>query len=774
MKKVSFLGHSHSVRTSLLVSYLVVLITPVLISLIVFFNNYRITREQTSQVFSVTNKHLTSLINTHVSEIRNESLALILNDYSQNLMNYRSSTPTVSQITQLRNLQKEMMYKITVSNYIEGMYAIFPRSDVILSDHGVFYNHNFSYKCRSGLGMTLEEWDNFMIFDGDSRVSLLKSTLDSGERILIAQKNRNTSTESSEMIVITVLNISVFQAILDELSQDGQSLVIIHDQNSGNSLLSSPIPAKLSYQVEAGNIVSDNAFVSSQDTDFRNWTCASVTPKATYQATMSPFVLSIIVYLFTCLSTGIVLIGYLSQKQSSSVQKILTQVFEAAELNPLSSKQNEYEQIQQAIQSLLYQRTSMKEENSLMRKSFQEHVLRNILSGRIKKDSIIYRHAHNNGISFHSNRFSVILYDIEDFGKPLSHIDAGTDNDNDEFLSSILNVVVCTAIQDAAQSLYTRYAVEIDERIACIVCCPEQVDLKQTTNDILRDADLVCSFLRNKFGLVLSTAISCIHNDMENISLCYQETLNTLDYMETMGMTSQICLYSQIFNDPMAPSVPLNGIFEKELLFCNCIKARDFSTSRNLLEEIIRHFHLEDCSAAEARLRMYGLIGAIRPILEDAQTELEGFPDPINPESLLQTKDVNVLCAQIMQILDRLIDISARQKSEKNSRQKDQFTQYIATHLTDPNLNVTIASDSFNMSPSYFSRTFKKATGVGVLDYIHQHRVDMAKKLIRQFPSMPLKDIAERVGYTTSLALNRAFRTYEGITPSVFREQFLG
>lgn len=38
-------------------------------------------------------------------------------------------------------------------------------------------------------------------------------------------------------------------------------------------------------------------------------------------------------------------------------------------------------------------------------------------------------------------------------------------------------------------------------------------------------------------------------------------------------------------------------------------------------------------------------------------------------------------------------------------------------------------------------------------------------------PALPLKDIAEQVGYTTPLALNRAFRKYEGVPPSVFRKQ---
>ena len=69
----------------------------------------------------------------------------------------------------------------------------------------------------------------------------------------------------------------------------------------------------------------------------------------------------------------------------------------------------------------------------------------------------------------------------------------------------------------------------------------------------------------------------------------------------------------------------------------------------------------------------------------------------------------------------------------------------------------------------YLSKTFKKATGKGLLDYIHTLRIEKAKELIKS-TDKSLKVIAEEVGYSNNLTLIRAFKRYEGITPSAYKE----
>ncbi|ANU52700.1 hypothetical protein I5Q82_18185 [Acutalibacter muris] len=164
-----------SVRTSLFVSYLLTLLLPLLLSFLVFAGSYQVTSRQARHTVSVVGRHLASVVDTYLDEARSESFALILNDYSQKLINYTSPSPTTRQIVYLSELQKEMRFKVAASNYIGTMYAVFPKSDVILSSSGVYYDHNFTYRCQEDLGMTIEEWDDFLDFDGHrhERLSVL-------------------------------------------------------------------------------------------------------------------------------------------------------------------------------------------------------------------------------------------------------------------------------------------------------------------------------------------------------------------------------------------------------------------------------------------------------------------------------------------------------------------------------------------------------------------------------------------------------------------------
>lgn len=768
MKKEHRFHAPHSVRTSLLVSYMIVLMIPILFNFVVFFINFKNVQKQTDLTLSISNEHLTNLINTYIEEIHTSSSTLILCDASQNLMNYTSNGKTTYQINQLRNLQKELSYKTIVCDYISGIYILFPKSDTILTEQSIYYDYNFAYKCRYSLGMTLEEWKDFTEFDGYERISILHSWLDGTDHILIAQKNRTTTGKTPDMVVVTELNVDSIRNLLNELSMNGRSRAILYDHSSGNAITSNlkGEGAEISYSIDAETLSAKNAMVSSRYTKFDTWQCAILTPQSIYLHSFASSIMGMIAYLLICLVGGVCMILYMTKKQYTPVEKLTASFLATMEQNTLSTDANEYEQIEEALTLLLHKRTSDQEEDFILHKSFTENILRIILSGRIRKDSITYRHAINNGILFENDRFLVIIYSIEDISNALYQIESEYEN----ALYSLLDTVVCAAAQDSTDSKYKRYAVEIDEQIACIVCCPDDLSQEQVMADMQRDSSRIRDFLDSKFGFVLSAAISDIHNEVENISICFNEARETADYMETMGLSSQTFFYHSIPTSAPEP-IAFSGILEKERQFCNCMKAYDFAASKQLLQEIISSFDLNHCSASEARLRVYGLISIISSALEDVRPLLnEKQVTCINLDAFLRTKDINALCHQVEQILDQLLEANNRQKKSVSSSRGNKIVQYVDENLTDSNLNISIIADQFGMSPSYFSRIFKKNTGIGLLDYIHQHRIELAKDMMQETPSIPLKDIAEKVGYTTPLAMNRAFRRYEGISPSSFRE----
>ena len=66
------------------------------------------------------------------------------------------------------------------------------------------------------------------------------------------------------------------------------------------------------------------------------------------------------------------------------------------------------------------------------------------------------------------------------------------------------------------------------------------------------------------------------------------------------------------------------------------------------------------------------------------------------------------------------------------------------------------------------SRMFKQQKGCGVLEYIHQYRIDQVQRLLVA-TKLELQDIAEQTGYENAKAMGRVFKKYTGITPSAYR-----
>ncbi len=67
------------------------------------------------------------------------------------------------------------------------------------------------------------------------------------------------------------------------------------------------------------------------------------------------------------------------------------------------------------------------------------------------------------------------------------------------------------------------------------------------------------------------------------------------------------------------------------------------------------------------------------------------------------------------------------------------------------------------MTPTYLSAQFEKETGVALLAYISNVRVEAAKQLLTQ--GLSVAKIAEQTGYRDSGSLIRVFKKVTGMTP---------
>lgn len=93
---------------------------------------------------------------------------------------------------------------------------------------------------------------------------------------------------------------------------------------------------------------------------------------------------------------------------------------------------------------------------------------------------------------------------------------------------------------------------------------------------------------------------------------------------------------------------------------------------------------------------------------------------------------------------------------------------YIVKHYRD-SIRVQDIAQKFGFNYSYLCTVFRKYKGISPNEYIIEKRVQEAKFLLRTYPEMTVKEIADRVGYKDSLYFSRIFKKNTSYSPADYR-----
>lgn len=112
-------------------------------------------------------------------------------------------------------------------------------------------------------------------------------------------------------------------------------------------------------------------------------------------------------------------------------------------------------------------------------------------------------------------------------------------------------------------------------------------------------------------------------------------------------------------------------------------------------------------------------------------------------------------------------DIRQSGRAEKERNVELEVKKYIREHMMD-NITVTSIADELHFNPQYLMRVFKSKTEMSIVEYITKVRIDSAKKILAE-TELPIKEVANMVGYGDYAYFTRVFRKETGEAPSRYR-----
>ncbi|AZN43155.1 AraC family transcriptional regulator [Paenibacillus albus] len=145
------------------------------------------------------------------------------------------------------------------------------------------------------------------------------------------------------------------------------------------------------------------------------------------------------------------------------------------------------------------------------------------------------------------------------------------------------------------------------------------------------------------------------------------------------------------------------------------------------------------------------------------QDLLQGFF--VNMESIESLEEIQRNFEEIFQSIVASLDTN---KQNKRHMIVSRIKQIIAEQYRDPNLNLSLLAEEFQMSHVYLGRIFKESTGQSVVEHITSVRMEHVKRLLDE-TSMTTREIVEQCGWEDSNYFYILFKKHFGIPLSQYR-----
>ncbi|CAG7644037.1 response regulator [Paenibacillus allorhizosphaerae] len=97
----------------------------------------------------------------------------------------------------------------------------------------------------------------------------------------------------------------------------------------------------------------------------------------------------------------------------------------------------------------------------------------------------------------------------------------------------------------------------------------------------------------------------------------------------------------------------------------------------------------------------------------------------------------------------------------------EQVEQYLKANYREA-ISLQSLSREFGLVPNYLSVLFKKENGLTPLEYLMDYRINEAKRIMDAQPNLLLKQVSSEVGYADQLYFSRVFKKRTGLSPSEY------
>ncbi|MEF3304866.1 helix-turn-helix domain-containing protein [Paenibacillus sp. GYB003] len=788
MPKSKFRINSKSVLVTWLLSYAVVLLFPILISIVVYFQSSRMLENEIHEANDSLLEQFRSVMDGRFADMKRLSFELGWNLkvrqllYSNKYLNYPNDFYyDLYQITQDLNVYKTSFPQI-------DLFYIYLAKEKLMLLPNLYREAAFGYQLlHADQALPFESW-KWLVESGGSpgfipSVRITEDGVPTKTVAYVAAHPYDNGLPVGTNIVM--IDRSRIIGAVDKMELFNKGHVAIY--NEKNELLVSSLDESMLAGLPLAGMTGDKptfwqdgerrfevSVIRSADTNLKYVT---LIPSGIFWEKAQQ------VRAFTYLSIAVSILGggiltYVFARRQYNPVRSIVQSLAAKPEEPKRNERgyNEFRFIQEALVSTLGEidrlRRSVKQQHSIVR----AHFIARLLQGRTDAHIPVSESLAAFDMRFESDDFAVMLLYADE-----SEFTDGLPGEHPDKLK-LLHFIVTNVTEELASARHRGYVAEVGGSLACLINFAS-ANPEQRRRELQWIAREVRSFMKAKFRVRLSVSLSSIHRTLRGIPQAYTEALDAMEYKLVMG-DSEILSYDDIVNSAASDSdegyyYPL----EVEQQLINCVKAGHFPNAERLLGELIaRNFESHVLPAPVARCLVFDLLGTLIKCVSEmgGGADLQLFQRAKRIERLTACETIADMRGQMTDLLQAVCEYTGekRRRHMEESRSHAyrelaaRVSAFIADRYDDPNLNITMIGAHFGLKPAYISKLYKEQTGEGLLDRINRERVSQAKRVIGS-GNKSVSDVAGRVGFHDVNAFIRIFKKVEGVTPGAYKESLL-
>lgn len=304
---------------------------------------------------------------------------------------------------------------------------------------------------------------------------------------------------------------------------------------------------------------------------------------------------------------------------------------------------------------------------------------------------------------------------------------------------------------------------------------PEISDIRKMYNSRQIKNEEIVSLLQYYGSLPCIVDEGILHSYIEVLSHHVQK--NGADIRKISTAASEAEFEPAAQQDNAIRLKNLEKKYQNETIMMERIAAGDETGARKALSRINR-FAFDNRSSDTIRSRQYYLAVMNTLCRKAAQ---RGNVHPYFLDEISRQLSVRILKTYDMKKLDHLADemiteycrLVLKNKVSGYSRTVSDAVNYINASLSNQDLSLTLTADALSVSKTYLSARFSEETGMTITDYITKRRIENAQELLEN-TTLPVQDIASLCGYDDAAYFTRSFKKMTGISPRDYRKKGSG